>query len=373
MTRQRSRRFPNVETRLRKDGPVYRCRVLLRDKIRVGPWRDSPEEAHGDLAAVRARWLTGLRADVVTLCGALAAVVKDGRARGLERITLRNHLISHSRFLLRMWKPGAALSSIDRTEVEWLVRESLKGGRHPNTLRGKDLPLLHRAFVLAKLESPVPEVRQRMRSALKAKTLRGEGIDLEDVSAILDRMRHEAFLDSKGRELQLPSRRRHADLVQLLAVTGLRSAELCRVRVQDFRQGAEMLAVESPKDRANPREVPVPAAARPAVFRLIAQARGGVLVPGGMRTLSPMFQRWGKRLGIRLNARMLRSFYISHLLRSGAPPQVVRDLAGHRSLRTTNIYARGATHHAAPHVSALGDALGEHRPESGSESRRAQG
>ena len=71
------------------------------------------------------------------------------------------------RILLRYWRPETPVAAITEAEIEWFVREALADGRKPQTVRGKDLPMLQRVFAIAGVEDRVPAVRSRLQLRLR--------------------------------------------------------------------------------------------------------------------------------------------------------------------------------------------------------------
>jgi site-specific recombinase XerD len=70
----------------------------------------------------------------------------------------------------------------------------------------------------------------------------------------------------------------------------------------------------------------------------------GVLKP---TAITEAFQAWSRRSGLQIpfkGVHCLRHSYALHLLRSGLPLKTIGDLLGHRSLESTSVYLRLATH-----------------------------
>lgn len=369
-------RFPNVERRSRGGKFVFRARLQIEGVTLVGAWRASQAEAFAETEELRARRARRVEGGPLSISGALAAVVRDGRRRRLQRNTLRQHLLGHARYWLRFWEPHSPLEEIDAQELGWAVSEALARGRHPNTLRGKDLPILDRAFRLARLPSPVASVREEFRVALRPRRTLARVLRLEDVRRILAGIRFGDFshkVRSKHVETDLAARERHADLAELIACTGIRCGELARVEVKDFDLRVGILRIPLPKDRSNPRAVPIPPSLRPAVERLLAAAEpSGLLFPGGMAYVTLALHRWSKRLGEPgFHARALRHFYATQLYNADTPLTDVRDALGHKNIATTDRYVHGSSDALARQVQRLGAALaggdaagapGEQRP-----------
>jgi integrase len=61
-------------------------------------------------------------------------------------------------------------------------------------------------------------------------------------------------------------------------------------------------------------------------------------VPLGIITIRDIVQRVSTACGIAFSSPVLRHSFVTHLIRSGAPIHVVRDLAGHANISTTMGY-----------------------------------
>ncbi len=313
----------------------------------VGPLRDDQDEAHEDYRKKKqARAILPSR--ILTLEQAVQAVLADADQRGLARSTIDKHLRSHGKYLMRFWKPDTPLTRIDRAEVSWFIGEAQRASRSVNTLNQKDIPMLRRCFEIADLPSPTDKV-QKPKYVPPAMQF----FEMAEVAEIVERMRGEEFRDKRGNVIQVTARERHADLVMLLALTGLRSGELARVAPGDVDMKRQRISVVS-QDRGHPRYVEITEELLPAIRRLLADARGGRLVPGGMSTLSNMFRHWQRRLGEpRLNGRALRHTFVTALLYEGVDAVEVKGLAGHRSLATTSRYVHEITDRRARAAATL--------------------
>lgn len=329
-----SKKYPNVQPRRDARGVRWRARVQHLGSVRVGPYRATQAEAHADAVQLRAEIERG--SNNSTLARALDRVAEDAAERGVTAYTIRHHLQAHARWLRDCWAADVRLDEIDAEEVCRLIREAIKGGRAPATLRSKDLPLLDRAFRIADAPSPVPEAKRRMATMLRGERAPRATMSMAEIAAHLQTIR------ASGQ----PCAERHADIYLVLATTGIRAGELARVTADDIEDGRILIRVA--KDRAHPRAQPVPAIAAEAIERLQATAahrRDGLIIPGGMSTLSTMHRRWVKRLGEpRWTARDLRRSYATALAMGGASTGALQAAMGHRNLRTTSRYVEATTH-----------------------------
>ena len=307
----------------------------------VGPRRDTQEEAYEDrrkLGSTKAN----LPVQILTLGEAVDTVKAAARSRGLPETTITKTFTAHANYLLTFWRPDTPLTRIDATEIAWFITESQrstdeegkpKRPRSPNTLRQKDLPLLRRCFEAAGLTMPHVD-------APKLRPPELHYLDMDDVARIIARMRMESITDKHGKTIDAHARQRHADLLQLVAQTGVRPGELGRVTGGDIDLERRRIRVAEPKDRSNPRYLEITPALVPIVERLLPESPDALLVPGGMNTISNICRHWKRRLGEpRLSARLLRHSFCTAQLAAGAPLNQVQSLMGHRSVRSTDRYA----------------------------------
>lgn len=373
---------------------MARGRLKVGDRFVTGPWREDQAEALEDRQRLVLR-RDALPDRVLTFGDALAKVIADARDRGLPERTVRCHYEGHCRYLGTFWREDTRLVQITAAEVRWFVRESLDAGRSPNTLRQKDLPLLDQAFRVAGLASPVGQVREAMKASLKFRPPRMRFFEPADVLDLIRRMREEPVwhqvpckacenldaqaaaacpacdgwrtVDDRERPpIVIPARQSDADLVELLAATGARAGELGRVLIDDVDLGRRTIHVAKPKDRGNPRDLVVTNRIVPVVERLLARAEqlvaDGVnpqrlLAPNSMAWLGNLGRRWQRRLrDRRINGRTLRHTFVTGLLVAGVSAHDARDLAGHKSLRTTDRY----THAVSGRRASAADRWDEH-------------
>lgn len=341
---------------------------------RTGTLRADQQAAHQDYLALcqAAAPMPDLDADV-TLDGAIQRVRRMDQERYIPESTLRGVIDAHGRALTRFFGPSALLMDIGEAEVRLFCRRGLEDGRHPNTIRTKDLPLLRRAAEAAghvELAEIVARVRKDLsRSALKRRKPQMVYFTPQELAEILRRMRVRPVVDSQGVEVRIRDEiaTYDADLVQLFATTGLRMLEMCRITLGDVRDGE--IYVRRAKDASHPRAIPIGDDLAPVVQRLEAFARSQVrhntsrervlLVPGGPDRARATFQRWKKILGEpRLNGRSLRHSFITAVLVTGGTSMDAMAAAGHSSLSTTDRYVHVVSSRPGMTRSAVAAAFG---------------
>jgi integrase len=284
---------------------------------------------------------------VVTLGEGLAAVLAEQAMRGRASPRSRAATEATTRVLLSAWQPELPLASITSRELDWYLQAAIAKGRSITSVLQKDIPLLRRAMMLGGASWPVDWVRPRLpRRPMSVLTP-------QEVRLILDRLREPTAPDpaSQVRATWLDARAHHADLIELLWLTGLRSGELARLTLGDVDPQRCCLRVTNHKDAgvldASVDEIQLPESAQALLERLVARAKGGSsrpadsrkLIPGGEHFLDLALKRIGARLGEpRLSGRTLRHSFVSAVLQTTGDMALTRDLARHRSVATTTRY-----------------------------------
>lgn len=368
----------------------------------AGPGRLTQEEAAADYHRMRAA-IPQATMQVLTLGEALERCVLQAEERGASPMTVQQSYRCHANYLLDWFVPGVAVTQIDADAVKAFIRAAREAGRSPNTLLSKDLPLLGRALEVGGGSNCIPEVRTELRQTLKRVPPQMVFLEPEELRDILSRMRDgvwrrvpwsctacgetgSSIVEDRtiageratrctkcrkrvilrnvadGRVHPIPGRHADADLVQLLALTGVRAGELGRIRARDCDMKRRTIRVVS-KDRGHPRNLELVDALVPIVERLIAAARqrddtpDAILVPDSMNTVNRTCRRWQTRLEEpRLHGRALRHSFATGLHYSGAAPVEVKGLAGHRNMSTTDRY----THEITRRRAAVAGAWAQH-------------
>jgi site-specific recombinase XerC len=162
-----------------------------------------------------------------------------------------------------------------------------------------------------------------------------------------------------GRRLPKCLRRMEADAVvaaarkprdRLLALTGLlcglRVSELHGLDVEDINRESATLMVRRGKGDKD-RSVPIPDRLLTELAQFLAGRTNGPVFLSrkwgarlGVRAMQLIVQRLGERAGLprRVTCHQLRHSYAQRLLETGATIMEVRDLLGHSSVATTQVY-----------------------------------
>lgn len=138
----------------------------------------------------------------------------------------------------------------------------------------------------------------------------------------------------------------HACLVEFLFLTGLRLAEVCRIRQRDFDERAGTLFVDDGK--SEPRHVLLGPTARRALATMCKH------MPLNSGRVRAALEDWAHRLGLkgRLRAHALRHSHATALVSAGIPMAQVGRMLGHKSLEMSYRYT-----HASPAMRQAVEAL----------------
>lgn len=343
------RQFPSIAAVFSGGRWRWRACITVDRRQHTGPLRDNQRVAFADAEALRARAWRSTK--IVTIFDACAAVIERAKRRGLEPHMVESVWRKPCRALLRYFAPDvcfeALTTDVVRAYALWCLDgdptldkrgKPIRRALSPSTVRKEYLRVLHACFEVAQFPSPVPavlvDIAQRMRRAPAVVI----GFDIEEVRALLARVREwEGRTAGAGTAVD-------AMLFALVATTGLRTAELARVRVRDVHLEQGVIQVRA-KSAANPRLEPIVPELAEALAKHVAQLPGpdSPIVPARGkpnprdapwaaqgRYLNRMVMRWKKRLGEpRLHLRALRRAHGTGLDAQGAPYAVVRDGLGH--------------------------------------------
>ena len=168
---------------------------------------------------------------------------------------------------------------------------------------------------LVGIPSPVPQARKDCKHLMVYAPPVMPWFEPDRIRDIIQRIRR--YVSKKT----LTKRERHADLITILAYTGVRSGECSRVRVQDVDFERRLMQIRMARVKSRPRAVPLRGQALDAARRSVAgRERHEVLVT--TRELDAMFEKWRERLNEPdLNGRALRHSYATGLLLTGATPR----------------------------------------------------
>ncbi len=151
------------------------------------------------------------------------------------------------------------------------------------------------------------------------------------------------------------AKRDHA-LLELLYGCGLRSAEVCAIRLEDVRrdQGIVIVHGKGSKTRIAPL-LPATLAAIDEWLRVRPESKSEALLtsvrgrPLSTADVRRIVHAAGERIGLSVHPHALRHACATHLMNHGADLRAIQELLGHASIRTTERY----THVSEAHLRAV--------------------
>lgn len=346
--------------------------MARKDGTKGKPWRASWLDSEGHrrtkvfkYKAAAEEYEQKKRKDRQKSRGTLAAYLMGG---GEERVlsglaestrrTYRGHL--HLRIIPDLG--SSQLHEITPDDIERARDKWLADGLGPSSAVGtiNALARVFRVLKKARLieSSPTTEAdRPSVPVPKKAPTLSPADVERLAIAVSFERP------DKVSREV-------YGEYVRLAAFTGLRAGELALLSPADINLDSGLIwvwrassagVVSTTKDKQG-RWIVIVSALRPVLERLLANHSGAATEP---LLRGPFGGRWNHsnflnsvdwpRLVVRLGwpgfrFHDLRGTAISQWIAAGVPLTTARDLAGHASIATTNLYARTAD-------SALSDAV----------------
>lgn len=335
----------------------WRARVRVGSKVRVSPVRELEESAYNDackLLETRTRAVSG---QPTTIAEALALVIRNAEESGIEPDSVDGSYRNQANAIVRWLDPRLPIAAVTEERVCHLIRCALAAGRAPVTVSKHYLRVLSAALRAAGYgDEPVKTASQRMRMSLRAIDPIRNWFPPDELADLLRRVR-----EYEGPR-PIPTQGRSADIMELVAMTGIRTLELSRVRVGDVDLERGELHVRWAKDRRRPRVHPLPPRTVECACRLVEGRRASEpLIRGGVPALDHMYSAWKKRLELpKLNGRTLRRSFGSGLDLLGASLATVRDGLGHAPHSTvTSRYLRTSHEILRAAVIRLSDALDE--------------
>lgn len=377
-----------VQRARRGDGTWrYRAWGLIGGLREYGRWTEDLEQATLDARRMRrGEWTP---ANQITIGEAMDLVVEQGKIKGLSQATI-GWYEDQFEVLKGMLRRDLPLERIDARAIERFVRWRMTDQKvkadgkwyvRPAVTAAtiaKHRSALSRLFTVAEKHgwrgrNPCREVEWP-----RAKTAAMDCFTAAEVREVLAKIR------GSGE----PAAEAEADLVAMAYLTGLRRAEIARLRVRDVDlEGARVYV------RGKRGEVEIPLGAevvevlcrmvgrlapvvepeeetRPAAngrHRVSEARRGGkgkrtgrvkeddrVVVPGGVKEVARVFRRWKDRLQEpRLHAHAMRHSFVTALVGAGHDIGVVQRLSRHRTTAMVTRYL----HASGPAVRAAMDSL----------------
>jgi len=137
---------------------------------------------------------------------------------------------------------------------------------------------------------------------------------------------------------------KHRIQFQLLYYCGLRVSEMLNLRVEDLDFKENILKVVSGKGGKD-RLIPIPKPLKAALTQYIDLYKvTGRIIKTGRRNTNYMLRKYGKQIGKGfVHPHTLRHSYATHILEKTNNLLLVKDLLGHESIATTQIYTHLTT------------------------------
>lgn len=318
---------------VRRHGPGYRAVITVRGKRRRGPVFPTPDEAHA--------WAVDIRdnADlpdrgVLTLEGAMDLLRRDLADSGARAATVAFYE-SHAKTVLPRFGGGdRRISDIGPDDVRAYLAQRREKGVRASTVVTKELLLLRRLMRLARAEGyTMPQDAFRGVRLPKVQKRRFGYLTQPQVAAAVAEMRKD----------EKPSKVAGvfwADVVELLFQTGIRRAELVRLRVRDidFERGRFFVA-----GKARDRHQTFGKALEPVLRRLIRMAGDDGRIVPDQGAVVYAFTHWRRKLRLaEFSPHVLRHSYGTAMAERVSQWQLM-GLMDHADLKQTARYyhARG--------------------------------
>ncbi len=341
-----------------RNGTTYRSHTFATAE-EAADWVEHFEEA--DAAADNGAPLS--------LLGAMELLRREQIANGLRPASI-DFTEQKYAMLCRAWPESTYLHRIGAPQVmSYMVkRREQKAGAQ--TIH-HEVSLLKRLFRIGKRyrrlqRSPFDDGAVRLP---KVRSKRFDHLPREQLDTFLERMRNAAGDD--------PKRSWEADVVEFLFLTGLRRAELARLRVDDVDPFRGQVTVQAKTDDA--QVVHLAERTKPILGRLIAAADSdGFLIPTPQKDpskveksrankITHIVMRWKDELGLKLHgaAHVLRHSYGTELaMTPGMPFPLAQRSMRHKTPAMTMRYFHeaGENMRAAAEAVANGEAFEPNTP-----------
>lgn len=316
----------------------YRGKVMVNGASHVSETFATPELAAEWVKDLRAADAATERGEPLTLKGAMDLLREKQKAKNRRPGSI-DFTEQKFKALTRAWKDNPAMHRIGPSQVHAYMEHRRKEVGI-QTLH-HEVALLKRLFALGKarhllLRSPFDNNAVELPDRVKNK--RFDYLPREQVESLLARIRAAGEKE--------PALLWAADLFEFLFLTGLRRAEVARLRVADvdpFKGNATVMAKTEDEQivRLHERHKAI-------VGRLIAAAgEDGYLVPSVGKTersrvtkISEVMRALKKRFGLDIHgaAHVLRHSYGTALVRAGVPLPLVQRAMRHKTVSMTMRY-----------------------------------
>lgn len=306
---------------VQRTGKKYRAWAMLAGKRVFGPTRDLPQDAHADALRMRSTQ------DFPVFGGTFGVRSEQWLAEIADTVApdTCDFYRSHLRSVQRTIPPTIPLGKITPPVLREFVREAQQRGLGARSIQHAKRVLhnfmgwcVKRSYLLVNPVTAVewPKVIETQPDVMTS----------DELETLLARVQ-----EPWARSLML-----------FLAYTGLRRAEMARLRVQDIDRQQASIWVHG---KARAQAHPIPADALPALDLLLTgTGPDDYVIPGsterGRRNrIAETFRYWQKKLGEpRLHPHALRHSIATILLRQGVGAATVQRFLRHSSFAMTQRY-----------------------------------
>jgi integrase len=307
-----------------------------------GPLRETPTEAALD--AIRFRGVVD-PAGGFSIADGFALLLRDLEQTGAREGT-RDFYSKSYRYLTARLDPARSIAGLTPKDVHDYASRRTKEGASLSSA-WKEIGLLQRIVRLAKQEGAIaldpldglrkPRIRQKRFGHLTA----------EQVAAI----RATCLAPRKGASPKLQAR--DSALVGFLFGTGVRRAELARLRVRDVDFGTRTVSIDG---KNADRRLPLEGMGLECALTLAEGRSPDQPLFGTVQGIERAFARICERSGVTVSPHRLRHSFATECVRRGVQPFVLSKLLGHTDVRMTMHYYHEAGDLAREAMRAVGGA-----------------
>lgn len=267
---------------VRRHGDRFRAAMDIDGRRMVGPLRSDPERAADDVDRMR-RLRRRARSEDPTLADGFALLLRD-----LERTGARPDTVIYYRHAWRVvigphgWSDSYAMRDVTVAQAERFAAKRISSKVSPRTAWRKEIETLRRVLRLAYRSGLIDS---DPLTKLQAPRTRGGRFGVLPRSRVVEIIRE--IRDSGCGHKSI--RERDALLVELVFLTGLRRAEVARLRPQDIDFAAEQLHVDG---KTGGRVLPVTARLHDVLERLSTGRPDSKPLIGSVDLIERAFARW---------------------------------------------------------------------------------
>jgi integrase/recombinase XerC len=324
----------NVRRRVRGGMVRYHAAMDVRGRRQVGPLRRTVAEAEADALDLRAQQKRR-SAHSLTLQDAYDELMQSLEDEGARTGTVAFYREAWASLTGDLgWSSHTPLTAISEPQIRRYIAKRESGTASLRTVWEKDMALMRRIFRLA--------IRRRMTEDDPFAHMRRPRIRRPRFEALTPSEVYEVIGRIEGDQASRRATRvRDARIAELLFLTGLRRAELGRLRVGDCNLRLRQMQVDG---KTGPRTLPLVGRVTDLIEAMADGKRDGDLVAVCAGTIHTRFTFWRTKLGLRVwSPHVLRHSFATAAVESGVEMFVLAELLGHSSLEMVKRYFHGST------------------------------